>query len=161
MGIENLIPDELKPVAVPYVRPRLRNYVHDRAGIRPVTGIEAVGLYAEFLQRVGKWERIVGVAHQVFVVGAVQVVTDLVRARAVDRNGLRYRTGPHGNLLGVSLLDAMSVGTRGSRHEKRQVRGVASNQRNALYAALLDHLAQNRRNSIYEHRRRFHNDLLG
>src|SRR6185437_16125475 len=73
--IEGSIADELERIAVPLVRARLRYDIDHGAGIRAVLCVEAVGLDAKFLHRIRERERVVGIAHQVLVVGPVQVVT--------------------------------------------------------------------------------------
>ena len=125
-GIEGPVAHKLERIAVPLVGARLGDDVHHRAGIVAILRVKAVGLDAELLQRVGEGEGKVDVAHQVFVVAAVQVVADLIRPGAVNCD--RFLAG---NLLGVALQRAGVVGDcrYGARNQKRQVGGVSAVQR--------------------------------
>ena len=121
--------------------PRRGDHVHDRAGIAAILHVKAVGLDAELLKRVGEGEGKVDVAHQVFVVAAVQVVGNLIRAGAVDCNRVVA-----GNLLGIALQCAGVVARcrNGAWNQEREVGGISAVQRQIDHTRALNYLSQDR-----------------
>ena len=156
--VEDPVADKFEGVAVPAVGAGFGHDVHHRAGVVAILCVETVGLHAELLQRVRKREGIIGVAHQVFVVRPVQVVADLVRPGAVDRNRFGAR-----NLFRVSLLRARIAGRQiySAGHQQRQVGGVSAVERNIHQARLLNHLAEHGADGVDLHGGCFDGDALG
>ncbi len=76
LRIESLVAHELEGIAVQVVRPGLRHGIDRRARVHAVLRAQPAGRDAEFLQRVGKRHRQVGVVVDVVVHGAVQRVGD-------------------------------------------------------------------------------------
>ena len=88
-GVEGPVTHKLKHVAVILLGAALGDDIDHGAGVLAVLRAVVVGLYAEFLQRIGHGERLIDVGVLVHVVAAVEHVVGLAHKRAVGRNGNR------------------------------------------------------------------------
>jgi len=143
MRIENRVAHELERVAVQRVASGLGDDVYNAAGVAAILGAIVAGLYAELLERIREWERLVDVGIEIVVVGAVEPEADLVLARAVGGNGHDAR-----KCFRVALIHIVGGRRNGSSHDQKQRRGVAAIEREVDHFALFDNLAEGGRSGV-------------
>ena len=144
--VENRIADELKRISVKGVGSRLRNNVNHCAGILAIFGAVVTGLNAEFLQCIWIREWLIDIRVLVYIVAAVELVTDLILSRAVY--GKRHRTG---ECLGSTLIRAATGGLDRTGCRQCERGSVAAIQGKFGKACLLDYVFQRRRSGINLH----------
>src|SRR6266568_703050 len=143
-GVEHSIAQKFKRIAVEFIGAGLRHYVHYASGVLPKGRAVIAGLDAEFLERIRKREWLIDVGVFIHEIAAVELVTDLILARAVRRNG-----HASGKRLGITLVYSGSAGPHRSRNEQSELRRVTSIERKVQHTLLLDYLLKRRCRGIH------------
>ena len=139
LRVEMAIPEELEPVPGAAVRARLGDRIDTCPRVHAVLGGQPAGRDPEFLQRVRERQRQVGVGLRVVVRRAVEHVGDAKRQAAGDRD--RHAA------WNAALRDA---GLDGSASQNKEVRDLASLQRQLHDPLVLDDRADARAAHVHE-----------
>jgi hypothetical protein len=135
--VEYLVANIFEHVAVELVGSCLGNDVHRAAGLAAELCAVVARLHTEFLQYIGKRERLIDIGVSVHVLRAIELKVDLILPRSVAGE----RHGAWDGFV-TALCRPIGRGVHYSAHKKRKRGGIASVQRKIVYAPFLDNLLQ-------------------
>src|SRR5437588_4571766 len=135
-GIELVVAEKIKKVAMETIAARFGNDVHNATRMQSVLRRQRAGLDAEFLNRVRERNWKIHIAEGVIVVAAIQQIADAVGLAACHCK--RARTVGSLHVLAASQIAGRGRGA--STGERQQLRKVSTIERKFYDSALLDYL---------------------
>ena len=148
--VERAIAQVAERAAMEVVRAGPGHRVDDRAGAVPLGGAVVAGLNAEFLQRIRKWERLILLEVRIGVACPVQSERHLPRFGPVGRHPQRA-----GDRFPRFLID---LSEHHPRHQRAQLCGIATVQRQLDDAFRIDDFTEGRRCDVDRGRLAGHRD---